>query len=284
SLLLHRWEVDPDGIQVYFSGAKGFHLMVDSRLFGRISPSKSLPILFDSLRRHIAQELPGELRGTVDLSIKDRLRLLRLPNTIHEKSGLYKVLVPPEELDTLRSEELKEMACKPCPLTVTDETGLVSKVAVAENNVAAGLLRRVRRQVKQITRKVFTYRFRRPDNLTGISFPCAGAQGLWEGRPEEGMRNNCAIRLASEFRLLGLTEDETTKLVLEWNKKNGIKLPIPEIQGVIRSAFQHRFPYRYGCRDEILRHFCPLDTLGECEKHVASHATGQGQEQKSKTG
>lgn len=41
------------------------------------------------MRSHLAQELPESHRaavdlGMVDLGIKDRVRLLRLPNTVHE--------------------------------------------------------------------------------------------------------------------------------------------------------------------------------------------------------
>jgi len=82
---LDGWKIDPAAWQIYFSGAKGFHFMLDCRLFGRVAPSRNLPAIFDSLRRHLAQELPEPLRGTIDLSIKDRMRLLRLPNTIHEQ-------------------------------------------------------------------------------------------------------------------------------------------------------------------------------------------------------
>ncbi len=272
SFFLHRWQVDPNGIQIYFSGSKGFHLMLDTRLFGRITPSKSLPLLFDSIRRHIAQELPSEHRETVDLGIKDRVRLLRLPNTIHERSGLYKALIPLEELHRIHAEEVKELARNTRSLQVTDETGLVPKVTIKENRAASRLFRRVHRQMGKITRKPFVYHFRPPEDLTDIAFPCAGVQAIWEAHAEPGTRNNCAIRLASELRLLGLTEEETSKKVLEWNERNHIDLPIYETQNVVRSAYQHRFPYRYGCRDEILRRFCPLATLEECQNHVVTHS------------
>ena len=55
-------------------------------------------MIFDALRRHVAQQLPERLREVVDLSIKDRMRLLRLPNTVHEKSQLYKTLLTPADL------------------------------------------------------------------------------------------------------------------------------------------------------------------------------------------
>ena len=77
---LKKW-IPEDDIQIYFSGAKGFHLMLDTRVFGKTLPSKNLPLIFDSLRRHLALEIPEPFRDTVDLAIKDRVRLLRLPNS-----------------------------------------------------------------------------------------------------------------------------------------------------------------------------------------------------------
>ncbi|HEU4341074.1 MAG TPA: primase C-terminal domain-containing protein [Candidatus Binatia bacterium] len=276
ALLMERWRIDPTALQIYFSGSKGFHLLLDSHLFGKIAPSKSLPLMFDSLRRHLAHELPEELRETVDLAIKDRVRLLRLPNTQHEKSKLYKVLLSPDELDSLGPEEIRERARAVRPLTMTDETGFLPRVDVTENPHAAQLFGRIRRQLKKMTRKPFRYRFHRPSDLRRIEFPCAGIQKIWESHVELGYRNNCAIRLASELRLLGLNEDEANEKIFEWNESNRIDLPSDELHSVVRSAYQHRFPYRYSCRDEILRRFCPLPDYDSCRDFVAAHAQPQG--------
>jgi hypothetical protein len=121
--LLERWQVDPNAVQIYFSGAKGFHLMLDTRVFGKILPSKNLPLLFDSLRRHLALEIPEPLRDTMDLAIKDRLRLLRLPNPVHEKSRLYKIRLSLDELRRLDPATIRERARTLRELTLTDETG-----------------------------------------------------------------------------------------------------------------------------------------------------------------
>ncbi len=272
SYFLDRWAVDPDGIQVYFSGAKGFHLLLDTRLFDKTAPSKLLPLLFDSMRRHLALEIPETHRSTVDLAIKDRVRLLRLPNTVHEKSRLYKVVLSTDEVMRLGAEEIRELAREARPLTLTDETGFLSHVTVKENPEACRFFQRIRRQARRISRKPFAYSFRRPPDFTHITFPCAGAQRIWESHVESGFRNNCAIRLASDLRLLGLTEDEAKEKLFEWNERNGIDLPVDELQNVVRSAFQHRFPYRYSCRDEILRRFCPLPKYEACLAHLASHS------------
>jgi len=276
SIFIERWAIDPDALQVYFSGAKGFHLMLDTRLFGKLLPSKNLPPIFDSMRHHLAQELPQPLRETVDLTIKDRVRLLRLPNTVHEKSKLNKVILSLEELRRMTAEEVRSHARSRRALALTDDTGFLSRAAVGENREAARFYQHIRRQVKTLTRKPFAYRFHRPADLARIEFPCAGAQAVWRSRIEPGQRNNCAIRIASELRLLGLTAEEAREKLLEWNERNDIELPAEELSSVVRSAYQHRFPYRFSCRDEILRRFCPLADDESCEKHVQSSRCGAG--------
>jgi Primase C terminal 1 (PriCT-1) len=217
----------------------------------------------------LALELPEPLRETVDLSIKDRVRLLRLPNTIHEKSKLYKIILNPTELENLDPEQIRELAHTARPLRFTDETGLVSCVDIRVNPKASELFSRVRRQTAKLTRKPFVYRIRRPADLSNLEFPCAGVQKIWESHIEPGYRNNCAIRLASELRLMGLSSDETEQKLLEWNRRNAIELPTTELQSVVHSAYQHRFPYRYSCRDAILRRYCPLPDLKSCGAFIA---------------
>lgn len=271
AIFIDRWMIDPHGLQIYFSGSKGFHLMLDIRLFGKIPPSKTLPLLFDSMRRHLAQALPEALRATLDLTIKDRLRLLRLPNTVHEQSKLNKCILTLDELRSMTVDEIRLRARSRRPLALTDETGFLSRVAVAENRPAVRFCQRIRRQLRKVTRKPFAYRFRRPADLTRIDFPCAGLQAIWDSHIEPGQRNNCAIRLASELRLLGLSADEVSEKLIEWNERNRIELAADEMRAVVRSAYQHRFPYRYSCRDDLLRRFCPLPDYESCRLHVAGY-------------
>jgi hypothetical protein len=275
SLLLERWAIDPDALQVYFSGAKGFHLLLDCRVFGRLAPSTALPIVFDSLRRHLAQEIAEPLRETIDLSIKDRVRLLRLPNTLHEKSRLYKIILSPAELEKFSAAEIRQAARQMRPLTATDETGFVSRAEVKANRAAGELFGRVRRQTAKLTRKPFAYRLRRPGDLSKLQFTCAGVERIWQTHIEPGSRNNCAIRLASEFRLMGLSQDETAEKLYDWNARNRIDLPPEEIRAVVHSAYQRRFPYRYTCRDPILRRFCPLPDVESCREFSQARAGNQ---------
>jgi hypothetical protein len=267
-LFVGEWEVEPGAFQIYFSGSKGFHLMLDTRLFGKLLPSKMLPFLFDAVRRHLAQKLPEPLRPTMDLAIKDRVRLLRLPNTVHEKSGLNKILLTAAELQTFNVKDIREYAKSVRPLTATDETGLVSQVDVRRNLAASEFVERIQRELRQLTRNPFRYRFRPPAVSEVVEFRCAGMQRIWISHIEPGQRNNCAIRLASELRLMGFTAEETHEKLLDWNQRNKIGLPADELQRVTRSAYQHRFPYRYSCRDPILRNFCPLPDFNACRSFL----------------
>ncbi len=268
STFFEHWQIDPNALQIYFSGSKGFHLMLDTRLFGNVLPARNLPFIFDSLRRHLAQGVPEHLRETFDFTIRDRVRLLRLPNTIHENSKLYKIILSHDEISRLSEKEIRARAQETRPLRLTEETGLVSLVEIHANRQAEELYERIRGQLKRLTRRTFKYRFRRSLDPGRIEFPCAAAQRIWESHIEPGYRNNCAIRLCSELRLLGLSEAEAREKLTEWNSKNQIELSSRELNNVTRSAYHHPFPYRYGCRDEILRRFCPLADYESCRRYV----------------
>jgi hypothetical protein len=128
------------------------------------------------------------------------MRLLRLPNTIHENSKLFKILLR-EQLENLDASQIRELVKKPRSLYATNETGSVSGSQIKRNDAAAQL-KRIQCQLKKLTRNSFVYRFDRPDHLSQLHFPCSGAQAVWENHIEAGQCNNCTIRLASERRQL----------------------------------------------------------------------------------
>jgi hypothetical protein len=51
-----------------------------------------------------------------------------------------------------------------------------------------------------------------------------------------------------------------------------IGLSKEELKRTVQSAYEHRFFYKYGFRDEIIRSFCPYKYLDDCEcykKYIA---------------
>jgi DNA primase catalytic subunit len=85
----------PDEIvDVYFSGSKGFHVEVSARALG-VGPHMDLAKIFRLIAEQIKEELKIE---TFDFAVYEPRRMWRMPNSRHQKTGLYKVLLDESEL------------------------------------------------------------------------------------------------------------------------------------------------------------------------------------------
>jgi len=269
-LLTTRWMIPEGALHAYFSGAKGFHLLIDTRVFGRVLPSRHLPAIFSRIRLDLLRSLPDSARPFVDLSIGDTVRLLRLPNTRHRESGLYKVPLSTTELLQTDIAAIRNLAQSPRPLSRVRAAGLLPAAVVGAVPQAVELFDRARRAVR---------RARGPHPYRPPATPaepetalCAARQAIWQRRIPPGNRNNVAIRLASAFRLAGYTADQTRALLLAWNARLRNGLPESEIIAVVHSAYVRPYPYAYGCHDEVIREFCPyVGRLADCEDYRALH-------------
>jgi hypothetical protein len=189
-LLTRRWQAPPAAVHAYFSGAKGFHMLVDVRAFGRVAPAADLHRVFTRLRLAVLRELPDEARTLFDLAIGDAVRLLRLPNTRHATSGLFKIPLAPDELLDRTAAEIVTLARAPRPLVRVAAAGREPHEDVAGRQAparAAGAASRARAHLShgRATRT-------RQNLLRGAPHHVA--------RRPAGTRNNAAIRLASAFR------------------------------------------------------------------------------------
>lgn len=90
----------------FFSGAKGFHIGIPSQFFGAV-PSTKLPQIFKSMAKSIAGDLG------IDLSIYEKKRLWRMPNTLNSKSGLFKIPLTFGEFSSLDIDRIKQLARQP---------------------------------------------------------------------------------------------------------------------------------------------------------------------------
>ena len=105
-------EVDPRAIEIYFSGLKGFHILIPSKLF-QITPNGSLESKFKQLATLLFQGHPIQDSDAIDFKIYSRNRLLRLPNSVHPTSSLYKIPLTWKELNSLSILEIKRLAQSP---------------------------------------------------------------------------------------------------------------------------------------------------------------------------
>jgi hypothetical protein len=269
-LLVERWQTPAAAVHVYFSGAKGFHVLIDTRVFGRVAPSQDLHRVFSRLRLQIIREVPDAARPLVDLAIGDKVRLLRLPNSRHGGSGLYKIALTAAELLTCSAAEIRGLAHAPRPLPRVTAAGLLPMEAVAGVPSLVPLFQRARRALRR-------ERGPHPYTLGRAAGPpedalCAARQAMWRNPIPRGSRNNVAIRLASAFRLAGYSRNHTTELLLGWNRRQPSGLPEGEIRSVVQSAYARPYPYNYGCHDEVIRSFCPyVGRLNECDDYRQRH-------------
>jgi len=262
-LLLDRWRLDAAAVHTYFSGAKGFHVLVDTRAFGRMAAARDLPRVFSRLRLEILHGLPDSARLMFDLTIGDKVRLLRLPNTRHRGSGLYKVALTNAELGATSVAAIRTLARTPRPLPRVRVAGLLPVEPVQPAPTAVELFRKARRTVRR-ARGPHPYRSPQPPDSAAAAL-CAARRVMWESHVPPGNRNNVAIRLASAFRLAGYKQDETYTLLVQWNQRRDIRLPMCELRAVAQSAYARSYAYAYGCHDEVIRSVCPfVGRLHEC--------------------
>lgn len=93
--------IDENAIKTYFTGQKGYNIEVN--LNDYLTPEQ-FGVIVDNVA--------GDLK-TFDAVVKDPNRIVRIPGTRHQSSGLYKIPLTPEELVNLTTEEIRVMAKKP---------------------------------------------------------------------------------------------------------------------------------------------------------------------------
>lgn len=109
--------IPEEALRIYFTGKKGFHVEVEALAIG-ITGSNQLPAIF----RFIANDLKERLAlETIDFQVYDLRRMWRLPNSLHQGTGLYKRLLRPEDTE-LSMDQLREIATSPSDFVVPEQT------------------------------------------------------------------------------------------------------------------------------------------------------------------
>lgn len=87
ALTLHeRFGLREDQVRYFFSGSKGFHLLVPMILAGDVAPSRLTP----QVLRRMAQAVADTSQVELDYAIYRRLGMLRMPGTQHPKTQRWK--------------------------------------------------------------------------------------------------------------------------------------------------------------------------------------------------
>ena len=237
-ILIHKlvteFHVEQNDIQIYFSGSKGFHLIISENIFG-FEPGRTLN---KDLKKVAVYLKAYTLTKCIDTKIYDYKRLFRINNTINSKTGLYKVRISYDDLIDMSYNDLIEYASKPKDIE-PDEYLYNDKANESFANLIEKLNKRDREKINIQVAKEY---IKKKELLPCVRYI------LQNGSPN-GQRNNSTIALANSLFQVGYNQDEVIEIITTWNEtKNEEPLPDREIRATIKSAYNNsKQNIYYGC-------------------------------------
>lgn len=228
------FHLQDDNIQIFFSGSKGYHLIIPYQVFG-IQPSRDL----NDKYKLIATELKSyTITKSIDTRIYDSKRLFREPNTINTKTGLYKVYMTLDQVRNYTYEELIQRAS--------------SKQDIGEVNIEYNIksdeaFNRMINELKERQKKTINHKVARQMLQNKELLPCV--KYILQNGAQKGGRNNTAMALASALFQRNEDKEYVEEIMDTWNKtKLDEPLPERELELTVRSAYNNvNDGRRYGC-------------------------------------
>ncbi len=211
--------------ELYFSGKKGISLQVPAVVFG-ITPHEHLNIIFKNI---IVDLKKYTHHNTLDTQIYDRIRLWRTPNSIHEDSGLYKIPITFEELNSLSLTHIKQLARGPRQVTRIQPYPITRAIHYYQDYVSNLDL---------------TPKNNRPPKPIKDIPPCITY--LMNNNTSQGQRNNTVAALANFYHQAGKSENETKEILNEWNQ-TFCSPPLPGNELVTTIVSAYRSAKTWGC-------------------------------------
>lgn len=249
TFLVDTMGIKNSSIKIYFSGSKGFHVFVPQTVLC-IPPHSQLNNIYKIFVVNIKKYI--EHSEFIDTRIYDSKRLIRFPNSINAKTGLYKIPLTIEQARNIRREDLIELAKKPQKeYQVNKEKNLIATKKFQE--IVKTACNRIKKKNKHIDVVI---------PMEEQKLPVCMKHLLGSG-VDQGGRNNLAAVIASALIQNGY-EKRVLPILLSWNELNNPPLPEKEIEATVRSADNmSRQGKRYGCTS--IREFGIFNPSAVCE-------------------
>lgn len=212
--LNQMYQIDVDELYIYFSGGKGFHVVIPGQLYSPLSPCADIGEKIKNAVKILAEGIEF-----VDYKIYENHRIIRVDNSRH-KSGYYKIQLSFEELSEWTIDEIKKMAKSP-----RNFTRMIYNSEMLVNQTLDNALKRS--YAPQIS----------DDNAKKVY----DIQSNFFTPPLPGNRNTqlhkqaCALFMYSE-----LSEANIFNLVQVINQSSEKPLPEPEVKNIVSSASSAR--------------------------------------------
>lgn len=233
------FKLTENSYSLFYSGNKGVHLTIPAEVLG-VEPCMDL----NDVYKYIATVAKNYTQfKTLDTQVYDRKRLFRIPNTIHEKSNLYKIQITYQELKEKDLTEIRQMAQQPRKLVKARRI----LVPVAHQKMER-FINDYHREAKE--KEADKNKTRR----SSINFipPCV--EKILQDGANVGQRNITIACLASLYKSMGETYNNAVSLISEWNSNNATPTPERELRRTVQSIYSSE--KTYGCKT--------LSLISEC--------------------
>lgn len=212
TFFLERFGLTEDEARVYFSGSKGFHILINPIVLG-VTPDKNLHRFFKLIANYLVTQLG--LKSLDTGSIYGHARMLRLINSIHHKSGLFKVELYHAELKGDLNDIITVLAKSP------REDFYPPDIQELQLNTLANEW--YSKKVKECTESIKMEELStdtKDEILTSMQSVPACVQFILErGILKSGDRNKATMALASYSKAVGTSQQETERTLVAWVKK-----------------------------------------------------------------
>lgn len=198
--MFSKYGVSPTELKCFFSGSKGFHIGIPAKMFG--AEGVAMDNIPSILRMCLISITEAELNDKgvpkkhgIDFSKFQSTALLRMPNSKHDKSGLYKTQINPELIYN------------------KDIDAIIGDAKVNNNYSHSSVV-----ELKPELSKLFQYyinefeneKLKEVDEESGLTFSKNINTSIFK-IPDKGERNDMLFK--QSFRLFSIREMKTSEVI-----------------------------------------------------------------------
>jgi len=251
-------DIERSDIKTFFSGSKGFHILIEAKAFG-VRPRNDLHKVYKHIAGYLRYRLGDMIENeegdeieplkSVDLKVYTSKRMLRLPNSMHQKTRLFKTRLTINELENKDLKQIKDLASQPRrDIEFNDEAKTKERTqAVKFYDTKLGEYEQAKATANNNyddTEYIFD-KEEPPECVKDI------LSGGWK---KEGDRNQATVQLTCYFKAAGWTKEEALEKLEPWvlehtSAKSNYqrRQRVSNTRNVVDSIYNNDSDYKFGC-------------------------------------
>jgi len=238
-MIMDRIKVSENQLEIFFSGNKGFHVLVPCGVFGAFYSLYVLP-----LYKKMAEKAEQAGVKFIDKTVYTNKRIFRLANSINNKSNLYKISLTFEELRDIDITGIIEHAKSSRP---EDLSANLKPCAEAIQWYQEAIKCIESKTTRSSSSKRLNTQFKKGWRIP----PCI--KNIEKSVLPDGIRHDTYLLLARYYGYLNMHYDEARERLELINNRNPVKDP-DSIDRAIEFGLAHSgFA---GCDNQVLKKYC----------------------------